>query len=95
MFLYAVLWRYADPSSAHRQVEKLSEKAQEYESLLKELGNVVESRAADRIRSLLDKVGFLLPALHWFISLTLSATAWYGGGVVLSSLPVTISDTSG
>jgi hypothetical protein len=44
---------------------------------------------------LLDKVGFLLPALHWFISLTLSATAWYGGGVVLSSLPVTISDTSG
>ncbi|CAG8067248.1 unnamed protein product [Penicillium salamii] len=40
-----------------KQVEKLSEKAQEYELLLKELGNTVESRAAERIKSLLDKHG--------------------------------------
>ncbi|CAG7991253.1 unnamed protein product [Penicillium olsonii] len=40
-----------------KQVEKLSEKAQEYELMLKELGNTVESRAAERIKSLLDKHG--------------------------------------
>jgi hypothetical protein len=49
-------------------VEKLSEKAQEYELMLKELGTVVEARAADRIRSLLDKVGLFLPALQSMIS---------------------------
>jgi hypothetical protein len=44
-------------------VEKLSEKAQEYELMLKELGTVVETHAADRIRSLLDKVGHF--CLHY------------------------------
>ncbi|KAJ5167877.1 uncharacterized protein N7482_003471 [Penicillium canariense] len=40
-----------------RQVDKLSEKAQDYENLLKDLGHLVETRAADRIKSLLDKHG--------------------------------------
>ncbi|OQD85742.1 hypothetical protein PENANT_c009G03540 [Penicillium antarcticum] len=42
---------------SYLQVEKLSEKAQEYETMLKELGMIVETRAADRIRNLLDKHG--------------------------------------
>lgn len=42
-----------------RQVDKLSEKAHDYENLLKDLGNTVEARTADRIKSLLDKVRFL------------------------------------
>lgn len=46
----------ADRVRKIRQVEKLSEKAQDYENLLKDLGNLVESRTADRIKSLLDKV---------------------------------------
>ncbi|KAI2733228.1 transcriptional regulator family: Fungal Specific TF [Penicillium roqueforti] len=40
-----------------KQVEALSEKAQEYENLLKELRGMVEFSAAERIRSLLDKYG--------------------------------------
>lgn len=44
---------------AFRQVEKLTEKAYDYENLLKDLGNVVENRVADRIKSLLDKVYIL------------------------------------
>jgi hypothetical protein len=40
----------------YRQVESLSEKAVDYENLLKDLGMLVETKTADRIRSLLDKV---------------------------------------
>ncbi|OOQ91784.1 putative C6 transcription factor [Penicillium brasilianum] len=50
---YPVGWK----ERTKRQVDNLSEKAQEYENLLKELGHLVESRTADRIRSLLDKHG--------------------------------------
>ncbi|CAG8882938.1 unnamed protein product [Penicillium egyptiacum] len=39
------------------QVETVSEKAQEYENLLKDLSGIVDSSAAERIRSLLDKHG--------------------------------------
>ncbi|KAJ5493263.1 hypothetical protein N7539_002009 [Penicillium diatomitis] len=39
------------------QVDNLSEKAHDYENLLKELGHVVEGRTAERIKSLLDKHG--------------------------------------
>lgn len=37
-------------------MEKLSERAQEYENLLRDLGSVVEKNTAERIKSLLDKV---------------------------------------
>ncbi|KAJ5494017.1 hypothetical protein N7463_010104 [Penicillium fimorum] len=40
-----------------KEVENLSERAQEYENLLKDLANVVDLSAAERIRSLLDKHG--------------------------------------
>ncbi|KAJ5643764.1 uncharacterized protein N7484_006271 [Penicillium longicatenatum] len=40
-----------------RKIEKLTEKAYDYENLLKDLGNLVEARVADRIKSLLDKHG--------------------------------------
>ncbi|KAJ5950681.1 uncharacterized protein N7479_009094 [Penicillium vulpinum] len=40
-----------------KQVDKLSEKAQEYENLLKDLAGVVDFSIAERIRSLLDKNG--------------------------------------
>ncbi|KAJ5722541.1 hypothetical protein N7488_000576 [Penicillium malachiteum] len=50
---YPVGWK----ERTKKQVEKLTEKAQDYESLLKDLGNIVESRTADRIKSLLDKHG--------------------------------------
>ncbi|KAJ5239825.1 hypothetical protein N7468_004444 [Penicillium chermesinum] len=50
---YPVGWR----EKTKKQVEKLSEKAQDYENLLKDLGGLVESRTADRIRILLDKYG--------------------------------------
>ena len=44
-----------------RQVDRLSEKALDYENLLKDLGSLVEYRAAERIRSLLDKVCLFIP----------------------------------
>lgn len=50
---YPVGWR----EKTKKEVEKLSEKALEYENLLKDLGTIVESRTADRIKSLLDKYG--------------------------------------
>ncbi|KAJ5155438.1 hypothetical protein N7492_008241 [Penicillium capsulatum] len=40
-----------------KQVERLSEKAQDYENMLKDLGAYVEYRTADRIKVLLDKYG--------------------------------------
>ncbi|KAJ5141391.1 hypothetical protein N7526_002386 [Penicillium atrosanguineum] len=40
-----------------QQVDKLSEKVQDYENMLKDLGALVESRTADRIKGLLDKHG--------------------------------------
>jgi hypothetical protein len=64
--------------------------------MLKELGTVVEARAADRIRSLLDKVGFFLRALQSMISVAdIIGTACSGGRVVFPYFPVTISDASG
>lgn len=50
-----ILGCYTD-AVMYRQVEKLTEKAHDYEALLKDLGNIVETRTADRIKSLLDKV---------------------------------------
>lgn len=50
---YPVGWR----EKTKKQVENLSDKAQEYENLLKELGGMVSTSAADRIKSLLDKYG--------------------------------------
>ncbi|KAJ5601458.1 hypothetical protein N7510_010992 [Penicillium lagena] len=50
---YPVGWK----ERTKKQVEKLSEKATDYENLLKDLGGVVETKAAERIRSLLDKHG--------------------------------------
>lgn len=50
---YPVGWR----EKTKKQVEILSDKAQEYENLLKELGGMVSAGAADRIKSLLDKYG--------------------------------------
>ncbi|KAJ5888096.1 hypothetical protein N7495_008137 [Penicillium taxi] len=38
-----------------RQVDKLTDKAQDYENLLKELGGMVEARAGEKIRSLLAR----------------------------------------
>ncbi|KAJ5158443.1 uncharacterized protein N7500_008094 [Penicillium coprophilum] len=40
-----------------KEVEHLTERAQEYENLLKDLAGVVDLGAAERIRSLLDKYG--------------------------------------
>ncbi|KAG0155069.1 hypothetical protein PDIDSM_642 [Penicillium digitatum] len=40
-----------------KQIKTLSEKALEYENLLKDLGGLVDFNAAERIRSLLDKHG--------------------------------------
>ncbi|KAJ6011207.1 hypothetical protein N7451_002619 [Penicillium sp. IBT 35674x] len=50
---YPVGWK----EKTKKQVEKLTEKAYDYENLLKDLGTLVESRVADRIKSLLDKHG--------------------------------------
>ncbi|KAJ5104025.1 hypothetical protein N7532_004554 [Penicillium argentinense] len=50
---YPVGWK----EKTKKQVEKLSEKALDYENLLRDLGGLVESRTADRIRNLLDKHG--------------------------------------
>ncbi|KAJ5211775.1 uncharacterized protein N7498_003421 [Penicillium cinerascens] len=50
---YPVGWK----ERTKKQVEKLSDKAQDYENMLKDLGSFVESRTADRIRSLLEKHG--------------------------------------
>lgn len=66
----------------YRQVENLSEKAQEYENLLKELGGMVELSAAERIRSLLDKVRSSFRDTG--VSLTLATTAWSGSGLFVA-----------
>ncbi|KAJ6115756.1 hypothetical protein N7523_006173 [Penicillium sp. IBT 18751x] len=42
----------------NRRVPRACESLQDYENMLKDLGTFVESRTADRIKSLLDKVGF-------------------------------------
>ncbi|KAJ5287527.1 hypothetical protein N7478_003213 [Penicillium angulare] len=50
---YPVGWK----ERTKKQVDKLTEKAHDYEALLKDLGSIVETRTADRIKSLLDKHG--------------------------------------
>ncbi|KAJ5584534.1 uncharacterized protein N7459_004334 [Penicillium hispanicum] len=50
---YPVGWK----ERTKRQMEKLSQRAQEYENMLKDLGSLVEIRTADRIKNLLDKHG--------------------------------------
>ncbi|KAJ5683328.1 hypothetical protein N7462_006493 [Penicillium macrosclerotiorum] len=50
---YPVGWK----ERTKRQVDKLTEKAHDYENLLKELGAMVETRTAERIKGLLDKHG--------------------------------------
>ncbi|CAI7658084.1 unnamed protein product [Penicillium pancosmium] len=50
---YPVGWK----EKTKKQVEWLSEKTVDYENLLKDLGSLVESKTADRIKSLLDKYG--------------------------------------
>lgn len=40
----------------NRRLEELSSKAQDFENLLRELGNVVDGRAKERIRNTLEKV---------------------------------------
>lgn len=51
-----------------RQLDKLEIKTQEYENLLKEIGNIVDGRTAERIRNTLDKVGFPLGRYDYFTS---------------------------
>ncbi|OQE28612.1 hypothetical protein PENSTE_c003G05810 [Penicillium steckii] len=50
---YPVGWK----EKTKKQVEWLSEKAVDYENMLKDLGSYVETRTADRIKTLLDKYG--------------------------------------
>ncbi|KAJ5577079.1 hypothetical protein N7535_004005 [Penicillium sp. DV-2018c] len=50
---YPLGWR----ERTKKQVGSLSEKVHEYENMLKELSGMVENRAAERIKSLLDKHG--------------------------------------
>lgn len=40
-------------------MEELSSKTQEYENLLRDIGNFVDGRTAERIKTTLEKVGFL------------------------------------
>ncbi|KAJ5808196.1 hypothetical protein N7474_009465 [Penicillium riverlandense] len=54
---YPVGWK----ERTKKQVERLSEKAADYENLLKDLGSMVETKAAERIKILLDKVQFSVP----------------------------------
>ncbi|KAI9044445.1 Zn(II)2Cys6 transcription factor [Aspergillus affinis] len=48
---YPVSWR----ERTKGQLDKLEMKTQEYENLLKEIGNIVDGRTAERIRNTLDK----------------------------------------
>ncbi|KAJ5648282.1 hypothetical protein N7490_004654 [Penicillium lividum] len=50
---YPIGWK----EKTKKHVEKLTEKVYDYENMLKDLGNIVENRAAERIKSLLDKHG--------------------------------------
>jgi hypothetical protein len=73
----------ADRLFAHyRKIESLSEKTQEYENLLKDLVGVVDLGAAERIRSLLDKV--CSSSRNTGVSLTIATTAWPGGGLLFA-----------
>lgn len=59
-----------------KQVERLSEKAQDYENLLKDLGSFVEHRTADRIKSLLDKVCAVPVEISTIIANICSSMVW-------------------
>lgn len=59
-----------------RQLDSLSIKAEAYEKLLKDIGNIVDGRTAEQIRITLDKVGALCSCflLVTFLHPTLTLT---------------------
>ncbi|KAJ5946421.1 transcriptional regulator family: Fungal Specific TF [Penicillium verhagenii] len=58
------LYPLTSTEKVKRQVKKLSEKAQDYENMLKDLGNIVDTRTAERITDLLSKHGLDAPPSH-------------------------------
>ncbi|KAJ5644225.1 transcriptional regulator family: Fungal Specific TF [Penicillium longicatenatum] len=52
------LYPLASTEKLKKQVKKLSEKAQDYENMLKDLGNLVDTRTTERITNLLSKVRY-------------------------------------
>lgn len=81
---YPVGWK----ERTKKQVERLSEKAQEYENLLKDLGSFVEHRTADRIKTLLDKVRVAPSPKALLVTNGRSSMAWRS-----TILPTTPSPT--
>jgi hypothetical protein len=47
----------------NRQLDSLSAKAEAYEKLLRDIGNVVDGRTAEQIKGTLDKVSALFSVL--------------------------------